>query len=158
MSAIVSAMTIEDHAEVVAVWNATAGIVQSASDSRDGIEMFLTRNPGFSAVARSTDGSLVGAVLCGHDGRRGAIYHLAVAIAFRRQGVAKALMEWCFTRLAAAGILRCNLHVLTDNVSGAEFWAHNGWKPPGVEVRLLQRNVRHDGGGDFWSRSSPTRR
>ncbi len=119
-------MTLDDHEEVAALWRVTPGIVQSVSDSRKGIEAFLARNPGFSAIARSTDGSLAGAVLCGHDGRRGSLYHLAVATAFRRQGIAKALTEWCFTRLASADILRCNIHVLTDNVSGAEFWTHSG--------------------------------
>jgi len=72
MSVLIQEMTIQDYDEVRALWEESDGIEISDADSRDGIARFLERNAGLSFVAR--DGNeLIGAVLCGHDGRRGYI-------------------------------------------------------------------------------------
>ena len=71
-------MTIEDYENVSALWHKIKGFsIRSIDDSREGVERFLKRNPDTSVVAVE-DGKVVGAILCGHDGRRGCLYHVCV--------------------------------------------------------------------------------
>ena len=77
---------IEDYEGALAVWKDEEGIEICEGDSREEIAAYLKRNPGLSRVAE-VEGQIVGAVLCGHDGRRGWIYHLAVAKTHRGKGV-----------------------------------------------------------------------
>ena len=109
------------------LWSSTEGLGLNESGTLEAIERFLQRNAGFSAVATSSDATMIGAVLCGHDGRRGTIHHLAVAEAWRRRGVGKKLLEYCLGRLERAQIPRCNLFLYNENAEGMRFWAHNGW-------------------------------
>jgi ribosomal protein S18 acetylase RimI-like enzyme len=69
---------IDDYDHAVALWNLGEGVEVAEGDSKEEISAYLLRNPGLSRVAEE-NGTIVGAVLCGHDGRRGMIYHLAVA-------------------------------------------------------------------------------
>ena len=66
----VRSMQIEDYDQVYALWMTIHGFsIRTIDDSREGVERFLKRNPGISVVAEM-DGRVVGAILCGHDGRR----------------------------------------------------------------------------------------
>jgi ribosomal protein S18 acetylase RimI-like enzyme len=85
------------------------------------------RNPGLSRVAE-TNGTIVGATLCGHDGRRGLIYHLAVAPVQHGQGIGKRLVQECVERLRAVGITRALILVARENASGHSFWLRTGWE------------------------------
>ncbi len=118
---------IDDYEEAVALWNLVEGIEVAEGDSREEIRAYLSRNPGLSRVAEN-NGAVVGAVLCGHDGRRGFICHLAVAPAHHRQGIGRRLVQECVTRLREAGITRALIFVAQDNVSGHSFWRRNGWE------------------------------
>jgi ribosomal protein S18 acetylase RimI-like enzyme len=118
---------IDDYAAARALWEASEGVGLDASDSRERIEAFLRRNPGLSAIA-TVDGAIVGAVLCGHDGRRGLIYHLAVARAHRRQGVGAALVAASLAALRAEGIHKCHVLVFADNDEAHQFWRRQGAK------------------------------
>ena len=128
-----------DYHRARALWERTEGMGLNESDTEACVESFLRRNPGLSAIATTADDELVGAVLCGHDGRRGYLHHLAVAPAYRGQGIGKALVEFCFARLAAAGIPRCNVFVYEDNGDGTKFWLHNGWNE--VTWKTLQKRI-----------------
>jgi ribosomal protein S18 acetylase RimI-like enzyme len=66
-------------------------------------------------------------VLCGHDGRRGYLQHLAVAPDARHKGIGRALVDRCLTTLADDGITRCHIFVYTDNETGLGFWESAGW-------------------------------
>ena len=82
-------MTIDDYEEVYALWKKIKGFgIRSIDDSRDGVERFLKRNPTTSVVAEE-DGRIVGSILCGHDGRRGCLYHVCVDEQYRRRGIGK---------------------------------------------------------------------
>jgi putative acetyltransferase len=119
-------MTIADYEAVLRLWEATEGVGLSESDAREAVASFLARNPGLSRVA--LDGArIVGAVLCGHDGRRGYLHHLAVAQTHRKLGLGKALVEACLADLTQLGIPKCNLFLFADNTAGGAFWEHNGW-------------------------------
>ena len=119
-------MTIDDYDGVVALWRATEGIGLSEADERSAIGRYLERNPGMSFVA-CDQGHVVGAVLCGHDGRRGHLHHLAVAPSHQCQGIGRQLVERCLAALAEAGIDKCHLFVFAGNAAGAAFWKRVGW-------------------------------
>ena len=71
---------------------------------------------------------MVGAVLCGHDGRRGYIYHLAVDPADQGRGFARRLIDECLAGLKRAGLERANILVAKDNSRGRDFWRRCGWE------------------------------
>src|SRR5512142_407604 len=99
---IIAVMTARDLPGVLDLWRRSEGLGLGASDEPAALEAFLARNPGLSFTARC-DGELAGAVLGGHDGRRGYLHHLAVAQAHRRQGIGRALVERCCSELRALG-------------------------------------------------------
>ena len=119
--------TIGDYDDAIALWRSVEGVEICEGDSREEIAQYLKRNPGLSRVAEA-DGKIVGVALCGHDGRRGWIYHLAVAPTYRRQQVGKILLEACVNGLRGAGLKRAIILVAGDNQSGHEFWLRNGWE------------------------------
>lgn len=118
---------LRDYEQACALWHEAEGIEVCEGDLPEEIEIFLKRNPGLSRVAEE-DGVLAGAVLCGHDGRRGWIYHLAVGPRFRGRGVGKCLVDECLRGLRAAGLRRALILVAPDNALGRTFWQRNGWE------------------------------
>jgi putative acetyltransferase len=120
-------MTIADYDDVIALWQVTEGVGLSEADSRPAIERYLERNPAMSFIARGPDGALAGAVLCGHDGRRGFLHHLAVRAGSRGQGIGTTLVQHCLAALRAAGIDKCHLFVFHQNETGKAFWSKIGW-------------------------------
>jgi ribosomal protein S18 acetylase RimI-like enzyme len=120
-------LVIADFEPVLALWKATEGVGLNESDTPEAIARFLDRNPGLSLVATDATGEIIGAVLCGHDGRRGYLHHLAVAKSARGRGLGRALVQRCLDQLRALGIAKCNLFLLAHNESGRAFWLHEGW-------------------------------
>jgi len=118
---------MSDYDDVIALWEGVEGVEICEGDSRQEIAEYLKRNPGLSRVA-VLDDKIVGAALCGHDGRRGWIYHLAVAPAYRRQKVGNVLLESCVDALRAIGLKRAIILVAGDNPGGHDFWLRNGWE------------------------------
>jgi len=120
-------MTAEHIPEVLSLWAGTEGIgLDDDVDSHEAISRYLKRNLGMSFVAFEED-KLIGAVLCGTDGRRGYLHHLAVAPSFRRQGIASALVEQVLATLKKTGIRKCHLFLFRTNESGRQFWEKIGW-------------------------------
>lgn len=130
-------MTIADYDAVLRLWQATEGMGLNESDTRPAIESFLLRNPGLSLVAVQ-DGAIVGAVLCGHDGRRGYLHHLAVAKSHRGRSLGKRLVEACLTGLRPLGIQKCNLFLFADHAAGEAFWKHLGWRHR-ADLQVMQQ-------------------
>ncbi|MGZ5020396.1 MAG: GNAT family N-acetyltransferase [Chthoniobacterales bacterium] len=118
---------MDDYDAAVALWKKIEGVEICEGDSREEIRGYLARNPGLSRVAEE-NGVMAGAALCGYDGRRGFIYHLAVAQQFRGRGVGKRLLDDCLRGLRAAGLPRAIILVARDNPLGREFWLRNGWE------------------------------
>ncbi len=114
-------MTLDHYEAVTALWQTAPGVGLSKSDSRQGLARFLERNPGLSFVALAGD-EVVGAVLCGHDGRRGYIHHLTVSAPHRRRGVGRDLVAHCLVALNRAGIDKCHLFVFAANQEAQRFW------------------------------------
>ena len=126
-SIVTRELASSDHAAALALWERVEGIEVCEGDLEHEVDSYLRRNPGLSRVACDGD-TIVGAVLCGHDGRRGWIYHLAVRQEYRGRKIAKRLVDECLDRLRAAGIRRAIILVAADNPGGREFWLRNGWE------------------------------
>lgn len=119
-------MSIEDYSSIYDLWESSEGVGLSDSDAKSEIKKFLDRNPGLSFTAWLGE-TLVGAILCGQDGRRGYIHHLAVRDSHRRAGVGKALANRCIQELKQRGISKCHLFVFRDNEVGLAFWNELDW-------------------------------
>lgn len=117
---------IDDYNEIHTLWNNTPGMGLSDADSCDNIAKFLNRNKGLS-FCYEKDGKIIGTILCGHDGRRGYIYHVTVAREFRGRGIGRELVEKSLVKLKEDGIAKCHLFVFADNEIGNSFWGSTGW-------------------------------
>ena len=123
----VRSMQIEDYDQGYALWMTIHGFsIRTIDDSREGVERFLKRNPGISVVAEM-DGRVVGAILCGHDGRRGCLYHVCVHEAYRMHGIGRAMVVHCMNALQQEGINKVSLIAFTKNDIGNAFWKQIGW-------------------------------
>ena len=121
--------TPADYDDVYALWASAGGIVLREADLRPGIECYLARNPSQSFVARGPAGELLGAVLAGHDGRRGYLQHLAVRADARGRGIGRALAMRVRAALLAEGVEKCHLFVVPSNGGALAFWQRLGWRP-----------------------------
>ncbi len=120
-------MTIEDYNDIYSLWKKISGFaMRSIDDSREGVERFLHRNPDTSAVAES-EGRIVGAILCGHDGRRGCLYHVCVDPQYRMQGIGTQMVVFCMNALKKEKISKVSLIAFTKNDIGNAFWRKIGW-------------------------------
>lgn len=120
-------MRMGDYEEVHALWRSCPGMgLNDVDDSREGIARYLARNPDTCFVAVE-DECIVGAILCGHDGRRGHISHTAVLPARQGRGIGRALAEAAVEGLRRQGISKVNLVVFRDNEAGNAFWERMGF-------------------------------
>lgn len=120
-------MTLEDYDQVYELWQGIKGFgIRTLDDSKEGVERFMKRNPGTSVVAEA-DGRIIGCILCGHDGRRGCMYHVCVSEEYRQNGVGKRMALEALERLKLEGISKVNLIAFRTNALGNEFWKKSGW-------------------------------
>ena len=131
-------LTIEDYESVYELWTNTKDMgMRSLDDSYEGIERFLKRNPTTSFVAEK-DNEVVGVILCGHDGRRGYIYHTAVNADYRRKGLGETLVNAALEALKKEGINKAALVVFSTNDVGNRFWESIGFEK---REDLIYRNI-----------------
>ncbi|MBQ6812021.1 MAG: GNAT family N-acetyltransferase, partial [Agathobacter sp.] len=115
-------MQIEDYENIYKLWMTIDGFgIRSIDDSFDGVARFIKRNPTTSVVAE-VDGNIVGAILCGHDGRRGCFYHVCVHKDYRKRGIGKAMAVFCMKALQEEDINKVSLIAFKSNVVGNAFW------------------------------------
>jgi putative acetyltransferase len=119
-------LLMDSYEAVYALWRQSEGIGLSDADSRESIRSYLERNPGMSFVALA-DGKIVGAILSGHDGRRGYIYHLAVQREYQKQGIGQWLVDSSLQALGKAGIRKSHIFIFQNNREGIAFWKSIGW-------------------------------
>lgn len=130
---------INDYDEIHALWSSTPGMGLSNADSVQNIGAFLVRNEGLSFCYEKS-GRIIGTILCGHDGRRGYIYHVTVAEEFRGRGLGQTLVEKSLLKLREEGIDKCHLFVFADNEIGNAFWRSTGWIKRN-EIIVYSRNT-----------------
>ena len=120
-------MTEEDYDQVYGLWMSIRGFgIRSIDDSREGVSRFLKRNPTTSVVAVVGE-QIVGAILCGHDGRRGCLYHVCVREDYRKHGIGKAMVVACMRALQKEQINKVSIIAFKSNSVGNEFWKDAGW-------------------------------
>jgi N-acetylglutamate synthase len=139
MALLIREFTMTDYDSAYALWSRTEGVGLSQADEPGNVKRFLEHNPGLSFVAED-GGKIVGAVLCGNDGRRGFLHHLAVEKGRRRSGVGRALVERCLSALCAAGLRKCHIFVMADNLEGQGFWRSIGWEER-IMLKVMSRDV-----------------
>ncbi len=121
-------MKISNYEDICILWTSTPGMgLRNLDDSKEGIDKFLRRNPTTNFIAEE-DGEIVGSILCGHDGRRGYIYHTAVDMRYRGKGIGKNLVNSVINALKREGINKATLVVFTNNEVGNGFWRSMGWE------------------------------
>lgn len=140
-------MSIEDYENVYTLWLAVPGMgLNNLDDSEEGIARYLARNPKTCFVAEK-DGEIAGAILCGHDGRRGQICHTCVHPALQRQGIGEQLVDRALMALKEERIHKVNLVAFAANKTGNAFWQKLGFTTREDLVyrnRLLSEMVRND--------------
>jgi len=119
--------SINDYDAAVELWRRVEGLEIAEGDDRESVAQFLARNPGLSRVA-TAGSATVGIALCGHDGRRGHIYHLAIDPAYQGRGLGKRLVDECLEGLGQTGVKRVIIMVADDNPRGRGFWRRCGWE------------------------------
>lgn len=125
---MIKRLTMDDYEKLFEMWKNTPNMgLRSLDDSKEGISLFLKRNPTTNFVAYDDD-KLIGTILCGHDGRRGYIYHTVVLPEYRRQGIATNLVDMAVKALQEEGITRVCLNVMETNEQGKKFWIDRGWE------------------------------
>ena len=133
-------MAVSDYDAVFRLWSQCEGMSLQDDDERERIALYLARNPGLCYVALAAN-RVVGSLLCGHDGRRAVLRHLAVEPAYRNRGIARALVAKVLTALREQGIRKCNIYVLDDNTAGLQFWEHIGARLVVYDWRTFQIQI-----------------
>jgi ribosomal protein S18 acetylase RimI-like enzyme len=118
---------VTDYDPAIRLWSQAEGIEIAEGDSRDDIARYVRQNPGLSRVAEDGD-VMIGVALCGHDGRRGFIYHLAVEPAYQQRGIARRLVTECVEGLRRLNLKRALILVAADNPVAQTFWQRCGWE------------------------------
>ncbi len=116
-----------DWKKILALWQNIPGMgLNNIDDSKEGIIRFLKRNPKTCFIAEE-NGTTIGTIIAGHDGRRGYIYHTAVLPEFRKCGIATELLARSIDSLKKQGIAKVALVVFSDNETGNAFWEKQGF-------------------------------
>ncbi len=138
MKHVIRPITLTDYDQLRVLWLSTPGMgLNDLDDSREGIARFLARNPRTCFVATENGFDVIGAIMCGHDGRRGYIYHTCVRADRQGEGVGRALVEAALDALKAEGIHKVALVVFDRNEKGNAFWEKQGFT---TREDLIYRN------------------
>jgi ribosomal protein S18 acetylase RimI-like enzyme len=128
-----------DYDAALALWQASGpGVRVGPSDTRHELAKKLARDPDLFLAAEEA-GQLIGTVIGGFDGRRGLVYHLAVAPVWRGQDLGTALMTELEARFKAKGCRKCYLLVTQDNPGVTAFYQKLGWAE--MPVHLLGKEL-----------------
>lgn len=128
-----------DFDETLSFWNGAEGMSASGSEKPDAFATFLERNPGLSFKVTDRD-RIVGTILCGHDGHRGYVHHLAVAPGYSDRNVGQTLVERSLSGLERLGIERCHIFVGTGN--NREFWKSIAWGRQG-DLAIFTHDIEY---------------
>jgi ribosomal protein S18 acetylase RimI-like enzyme len=120
---------------VLRLWREAAE--PTSTDSAEALDALLRHDPGALIVAEA-DGLIVGSVIAGWDGWRGAIYRLAVGPAYRRRGLGQSLLRAAEERLTGLGVRRLHAIVVEANVNAVAFWDATDWEHQVGQLRFAK--------------------
>ncbi|MBT4890757.1 MAG: GNAT family acetyltransferase [Rhodospirillales bacterium] len=129
-----------DEAAVIQLWH-DCGLTVTWNDPAKDIERKLTEQPELFLVAQNNDASIIGSIMAGFDGHRGAVNYLAVHPDHRKQGIAEKLMNKVEALLIEAGCPKINVMVRGSNLEANGFYEAIGYEPQDVVVlgkRLIE--------------------
>lgn len=119
---IIRKMTISDYKYIIELWRNTNGLkITECDDSEEGLKKYLNRNPNTCFVAIENE-HIIGTILSGHDGRRGYIYHTAVAGNMQKRGIGTQLLNTAIDALKNEGINKVALVALENNIKENAWW------------------------------------
>jgi len=125
---VIRPMEYSDYDNVYKLWGTIHGFrIRSIDDSREGIYRFLDRNPNTSIVAVNSKNVIIGAILCGHDGRTGCLYHVCVREDYRKMGIGNEMTSSCIKALKNEKINKISLIAFKENEVGNCFWKGEKW-------------------------------
>lgn len=120
-------MKIEDYDGIYDLWQNTPEMgINNTDDGKEGIAKYLRRNPSTSFIAVEGN-KIVGAILAGHDGRRGFIQHMTVSTEYRKQGIATRLLNATMEALEKEEIHKVALLNFKKNEPANIFWEKSGF-------------------------------
>lgn len=131
---------IDDYIEIYNLWRNTPGMGLSEADTWQNILSFLNRNESM-CFCYEEGGKIIGTILCGHDGRRGYIYHVTIVEEYRGKGIGRTLVEKSLQKLKKEGIDKCHLFVFRDNERGNAFWSSIGWTKR-KDILVYSKNIK----------------
>ncbi len=135
----VSKFTIDDYDRASTFWRETPGIGLACVESKERFTSFLERNPDLSFKLSDSD-AIVGTILCGHDGTRGYLHHLAVAPSYRGRGMGRMMVDKSLEGLRRLGIRKCHFFIDSRNDEGNELWKTLDWTEL-KEVRVYSHDI-----------------
>ena len=133
-------MNLDRYNDIIEFWQNTPGLWVGDDDSYEVSKIYFKRNPHSNFVARH-EGKIIGTCKCSHDGRRGYIHHVAVKEEFRKQGIAKEMVDRCMEALKKDGIRKFRVFVLDNNPEALNFWKHIGFEEQIYDYRTLQKDI-----------------
>ena len=119
--------TIEEkhYEELVELWESIPGVKVRKDDDKEGFLRLLHRNIGCSFLAME-GGIIVGSILCGIDGKRAYIYHMAVKEKYRDQKIGTNLVGMVQKKAKEFGVSKCSFVAFKENHIGEQFWKSLG--------------------------------
>jgi ribosomal protein S18 acetylase RimI-like enzyme len=131
----------QDYDAAAHIWKTMdKGVHFGRSDMPQEIAKKISRDPDLFLVAEQ-DAELIGTIIGGYDGRRGMIYHLAVAAEFREKGIGAQLLAEVEKRLQAKGCLKCYLLVDYDNTEAIQFYGRHNWQDMTQNHRIFGKEL-----------------
>ena len=116
----------EDRGAVIELWR-ECRLIRPQNDPNKDIDRKMAFQPDLFLVAEDS-GEVVGAVMVGYEGHRGAINYLAVRPDCQRKGYGRAIMQAAVTKLKALNCPKVNLLVRTSNPNVIEFYNSLGFE------------------------------
>ena len=118
-------MTAADIAAVKALWEA-CGLTRPWNDPDQDIHFALS-GPSSTGLVGTDGGTIVAALLVGHDGHRGSVYYVGVDPAARGKGYGRAIMQAAEDWLRGEGVWKLNLLVRQANDTVVKFYEALGY-------------------------------
>ena len=123
----ITVFSINDYKEAVSFWKKTVNKMGTGSiDEIESIKAFFNRNPNMSFIARDS-GKIIGTILCGHDGRRAFIHHIAISKDYEEKNLVKKLVDKCMRKLEKEGIKKCHVFIFEENPANKEYCKSLHW-------------------------------
>lgn len=136
-----SRLAPSDFENAVSFWRHAQGMGTSGIETAEVLSSFLKRNPSLSFKITDRD-EIVGTILCGHDGRRGYLHHLAIAEGHSNQNIGRALIDRSLEGLNRLGIRRCHIFISASNKGGQEFWKSIDWNELG-DLTVFSHDIEY---------------